>query len=474
MAFSTIAAIATPLGSGGIGIIKISGKKSLEIASALFRKSTVSVPEKPEPVALRKEQGLQSHRLYHGYIIDPQERRVIDEVLLAWMQAPHTYTGEDVVEINSHSGTLLMQHILELVMQSGAVPAGPGEFSKRAFLNGRMDLTRAEAVNDLICAESQSALKIATTQLMGALGGRINRTRGVLVELLSEVYAGLDFGEQIESPGYPVAGVARLQAEVLDPLAELIKDYHKLRYLRNGIEIVIAGAPNVGKSTLMNRLAGSERCIVSAYPGTTRDIVEQQLMLQGLAVRLSDTAGLHESDDPIESIGVKKAWQKIKEADLVLALVDASRAFNEGDAGLFKSIDSCGIRALRVINKIDSERPDFRKSLANCGKPLPCIEISALSGHNIELLKSEIVNQIIGGKIPDAAEKIVPNLRHKHALEEALAACQKAFDGMQNQRWMELVADELETALGYLGEITGEKYSEEVIEQIFSGFCVGK
>ncbi len=474
MTASTIAAIATPPGSGGIGIIKISGKRSLEIAAALFRKSKAGGPAQSAKNDVVKNPGFLSHRLYHGHIVDPRNGNVVDEVLLSWMRAPHSYTGEDVVEINSHSGTLLMQHVLNLVLQQGAELAGPGEFSKRAFLNGRMDLTRAEAVNDLICAESASALKIAAAQLSGKLGERIQRMRSVLISLLSDVYASLDFGDEIEGPENRTAAAARLQAEVLNPLAKLVQDHHELGYLRSGIDIVIAGAPNVGKSTLMNRLAGGDRCIVSAQPGTTRDVIEQRIIIKGLSVRLSDTAGLHESSDPVETIGVAKAWQKLPGADLVLILIDASRELNDWDVRLFERITACGARALLVVNKIDIETPPFRKSLRGLENSLPRVEISARNGQHIELLEEEIVGQVTDGRIPDASQKIVPGLRHKHILEKTRGACQDALRGMQNQEWTEIIAADLEAALRNLGEITGEHYNEEAIEALFSRFCIGK
>ncbi|HAO21092.1 MAG TPA: tRNA uridine-5-carboxymethylaminomethyl(34) synthesis GTPase MnmE, partial [Desulfobacteraceae bacterium] len=324
MAEDTIAAIATPVGSGGIGIIKISGRQALPIAAALFR-------------PFRKHTGFfpESHQLYYGHIVNDEQ--ILDEVLLAVMKAPHSYTGEDVVEIQAHAGTFLLKSILESVLKQGARLAHPGEFTKRAFLNGRIDLTQAEAVMDLICAKSTRSLDIAAAQLRGGIREEIEAIRQSLLSVLSAIEAGIDFPEDMGDDISAEQTIAQLNAAVFR-IREMISRYRDGHVLKEGLKVLVIGRPNVGKSSLMNRLLGRDRVIVTPIPGTTRDLIEESLTIQGIPIILADSAGLHEGGDLAEQIGMEKTCQYIDEADLILFMLDASALMTPEDWQIYEKI----------------------------------------------------------------------------------------------------------------------------------------
>lgn len=468
----TIAAIATPLGSGGIGIIKISGPRAIDIATRIFRKSHLGSMDCVSEDNKKTE--YISHHLYYGKIIDPASGIAVDEVLLSVMRGPHSYTREDVVEINSHSGGLLMQRILKLVLEQGAEAARPGEFTLRAFTSGRIDLTQAEAIADLINARSESALKVAAAQLNGELGDRSQAIRKKITRALSLIFASMDFGDDNEVDDPAHESVKILRTDVLPALKILVRRYDNKRYLRIGIRVVIAGKPNVGKSTLMNQLVGKKRAIVTSVPGTTRDLIDQEFFINGIPVILVDTAGLRKSRDAVERIGIQKAVDAAKNADLVLAMMDGSAACTDEDVDLLKIVKKKNKKVILVFNKIDKTGGCLEKELRDIARGMPTINVSALYNQKLDDLQEMIFETIMGTCDIDAGSRIIPNVRQALAIEKSLNAVQRALLAAKNNDWMETVAQELEEALKVLGEVTGETKSEEVIDQVFRNFCIGK
>jgi tRNA modification GTPase len=471
MDIATIAAIATPTGRGGIGIIKISGKDAFSIAESVFQKSAPAA-------GVAKEKGgsffssVKSHHLYHGHIVDKQKGRVLDEVLLSVMVAPHTYTKEDVVEINTHSGPVVLASILELVIKNGATLAQPGEFTKRAYLNGRIDLTQAEAVIDIINSKTEKALEIATSQIKGGLKAKIESIRRALLDILVETEAAIDFlddaGETLNSDRI----IKILKGRGVDELNALIEKYENAHVLRDGLKMVVVGKPNVGKSSLMNRLIQEDRAIVTPIPGTTRDLIEETLNIRGIPVIIADTAGLHETDDPVEVIGIEKAQKYIQDSDLILFMIDASRPHTDVDFNIYKTIRNK--RLILVMNKSDLVEDGFEPAVPDSWRDLPRIKISALYGTGLNELKGLIVNLSVGEYGLEAKNTIIPNIRHKIALERCLELCATAIEAIRKEISFEFIAIDIQEAIDRLGEIIGDTVKEDVIDQIFSRFCIGK
>ena len=458
----TIAAIATSIGNGGIGVIRISGDKAFDIALKLF--STKKL--KPEPPAL------ESHRVYHGYIFDLKNRDVIDEVLLIPMQGPSSYTAQDVIEIQAHAGTIVLRTILDEILSCGARLSEPGEFTKRAFLNGRIDLTQAEAVADIINAKSVNALKFAASQNLGVLKNQINDLREQLIHLLSLIEVNIDFPEDVE-----YFESSQKEIELIDDIIEkcqkFIKQHDDACFLKDGIRITICGAPNVGKSSLMNRLLEQDRSIVTAVPGTTRDPVEEGLNIDGIPFVIADTAGIHQTDDLVEIIGIEKAKDHISTSDLVLYLKEPGTQFSNKE---FEKIvtpeNQAYTKAIFVINKIDLEQDDLPE-LSEKYHHIPKIEISALLNKGIKELKQKIVNICIAD-LDLEKSSIIPNLRHKKALEEAVESLMSVKAGLKQALEDEMLAIDIKTCIDCLGTITGETASFDILENIFSNFCIGK
>ncbi len=471
----TIAAIATPAGRGGIGIVKISGKDAFAIAQAVFRPLKIR-PDEAEGQS-RQDAGIrdfkfETHRLYYGHIIDPKDDSLLDEVLISAMRAPKTYTREDVVEINAHGGAVAMHAILELVLSKGARLAEPGEFTRRAFLNGRIDLTQAEAVIDVINARTQKNLELATAQMSGKLKDRMAQSRSSLVDILTHVEAAIDFPEDVEDLIDPEQTINTLQKEVVGPLKGLIRNYIDAHVFRDGISVAVVGRPNVGKSSLLNQLVKKDRAIVTDLPGTTRDIIEETLNLQGIPVVVSDTAGLHPTENPIEKIGIEKTLSHVNGSDLVLFMVEAHRPLGPDDHLIYEKINSKSI--IMVLNKMDLMNSDSATTLPGDWRFEDQVHISALYDRGIDQLKEKII-RLAGGKTPlDLNAAIVPNLRHKLLLETSLAAAEAVIEQLQNRTSSELVAIHLQEAIDALGVISGDTVKVDVLDQIFSRFCVGK
>ncbi len=467
----TIAAIATPVGSGGIGIIKISGRDALSIAAAIFQK-TGDAPDGSRTTQAHLAAARQSHRLYHGHIVDPENGRVLDEVLISEMSAPHTYTREDVVEINTHSGHVVLAATLELVLKQGARLAEPGEFTKRAYLSGRIDLTQAEAVVDLINSRTDKALEIAASQIRGDLKQKVETIRDILLESLTEIEAAIDFPEDVEDIIKDGKAVAVIANKAIEPLKELIQQYKEAHILRDGIKMVVVGKPNVGKSSLMNRLIQNDRAIVTSIPGTTRDLIEETLNIGGIPVVVADTAGLHETDDPVEVIGIQKTEEYINRSDLVLFMIDASEPLAREDHRIYETIHNK--RSILVVNKIDLVNHKYGPDLPDTWEQTPAIKISALYGEGLGALKDLIAKTAMGEFQLEAENVTIPNLRHKIALERCLQLTASAVEAINNKTPFELIAIDIQEAIDALGEIVGLTTREDVIDQIFGRFCIGK
>ena len=454
----TIAAIATPIGQGGIGIVRISGPRCLAIAQKIFR------PRRPVP-------SFKSHRLYLGELCDPASGAPIDEVFLTFMKAPRTYTREDVVEINSHSGYTLLSKILETLLSQGARLATPGEFTLRAFLNGRIDLTQAEAVVDLINSRSERGLVLASEQIRGAFREEIEGLRQKAVNILARAEAAIDFPEVEAEAVLREEGPKEIGAGLTAPIASLITAFEG-RIWVEGVRTVIAGRVNVGKSSLLNRLLNEQRAIVTPFPGTTRDVIESSLMVEGIPLRLMDTAGLRSVTDEVERIGITLTRDKLKEADLVLIVIDQSMPLNQDDLDIIK--ESHGKPAVIVINKIDLPVRLPEGADVETLSLFPSVRISALTGEGLDSLKKAIRDVILGAEVDATSFQAAPNLRHRQALVRALGFFEEAAHTIREDSPMEIVALELKSGIDALGEITGETTTEEVLDSIFRQFCLGK
>lgn len=454
----TIAAISTPPGSGGIGIIRMSGEHVLAVLQKIFEPHDPHCPFK-------------SHQLYYGRIIHPLDRKILDEVLVVFMRAPKTYTREDVVEIHCHGSFLILQQILELVLAEGISLAEPGEFTKRAFLNGRIDLTRAEAVIDILAAKTRKGVDQAQAQLAGVLYERIDAIRKSLMQMLALIEVAIDFpDEDVEIVEHEHLSLL-LQQQVVEPLARLVASADQGRLYRDGIAVVIAGVPNVGKSSLLNALLQEERALVTAIPGTTRDTIEEYLDIEGLPVRIIDTAGIRDNAEEVEELGIQRAKSLMQQADLVLFMVDRSRNLSQADMQLFNMVAAKPL--IVVVNKIDLET-DGEWSGAVQGISGREVRISAKLQRGIDGLKKAIFEEVVGGRDQWQEEACAPNIRHKQALLLADEACRRIADSLTARRSCDLIAVDIQECLDQLGIIVGTTTTEDILDVIFTQFCLGK
>ncbi len=465
----TITAIATPIGSGGIGIIRISGDKAVTIASSLFRKEKIYSPAQPRtPLDC-----LPSHLLNHGYIYDPCSQGIIDEVLLVVMRAPNSYTREDVVEVQSHSGPVVLNKILKLVISGGARMAMPGEFTRRAFINGRIDLSQAEAVGEMISARSDGALKLAVTQLTGHLKNAVSDMVRRITDLMVELEAGLEFEDEISNPepDYPAIH-ALIRDDLIIPIERLLAHYSEGYLLRDGVRLGIAGRPNVGKSSLLNYLVRKDKAIVTPWPGTTRDLIEEQICIEGLPLIVTDTAGLHSAQDPVEIIGIEKTRENINQSDLILFVIDGYQPFLEADDDAFQQVGEKKI--IVVVNKLDLlSDPMSIRIPGNYGSH-PVVFVSAKFGQGMDLLQEKIKEAVLGSITIEPGRSIVPTLRQKRGLEFALDALHRVQESISLRAGEELMLIDLGLAKEALDEIIGRKFSPDLLDEIFSRFCIGK
>lgn len=451
----TIAAISTPPGNGGIGIIRVSGDRAPAIGETLFK-----------PV---RDGGLISHRFYFGSVIDFQNREPVDEAMAVIMRAPRSYTREDVLELHCHGGMLVVERVLDLVLRAGARLAEPGEFTRRAFLNGRIDLVQAEAVMDIIAARTDAALQLAQRQRGGALSRRIAETRDLLLHALALVEAYIDFPED-DLGETDITAISSSLGEASTRIGQLLAGFDEGRILREGISVLIIGKPNAGKSSLLNRLLNENRAIVTHLPGTTRDIIEETINLGGLAVRLLDTAGIRHTEDVIEQEGISRALEKIPQADLVLFVLDGSRPFDAEDRLIVDALQSS--RVIAAINK--SDLPCVLRLPDDCAH-LQAVSFSAESGEGIEELRGAVRSRFITGKNLDNREFVaISRARHRDVLSSAQECLTRCLTGLDCSCSLELLSVDLREALTAVGEVTGHATNDEVLDRIFSSFCIGK
>ncbi len=460
---STIAAISTPIGEGGIGIVRLSGHDAYAIANKIFspKRKGKSYP--------------QSHRLYYGFIED-KNLEIVDEVMVSFMKAPATYTREDVVEINCHSGILMLKMILELVLQNGARMANAGEFTRRAFINGRIDLSQAESVLNLVTARSEKAIKSAARSVKGELSGKINVLREQLISIIANIEAIIDFPEDIEDINEEemeekVKELTLIHQEV----KHLYKNAEKGNIFQYGLRVSIVGKPNVGKSSLLNSLINKQRSIVTEIPGTTRDLLEEQINIQGVPVVFVDTAGIRKTEEPVESIGVEYSKRAIEDSDMVLFLIDAFTGVEEEDKEIMNFILESKKEFLVLVNKIDLKDWKEEQELIEYEKVSSenIVKISVKEKIGIEKVEENIVSMVEGGTVTGREDSMVLNVRHKEALKEIKEHLNEALRNIETHP-IDLITSDLKMAEKRLGEITGSYVSEDILDHIFSNFCIGK
>jgi tRNA modification GTPase len=448
----TIVAIATPAGRGGIGVVRLAGAEAVAIARPM----------------LRLKSDLEPGRAVFGELLEPdtQADTRIDEVVVTYFQKPHSYTSDDIVEISAHGSPVVLRHVVELALARGARLAEPGEFTMRAFLNGRVDLTQAEAVRDLIDSQTLYQAKVAAQQLEGALSRRLQPIKKILVELIARLEAGIDFADDDVSV-MPADQILPEIARVREPLEALAGSFAYGKLVHEGLTLAIVGRPNVGKSSLFNRLVERERAIVTASPGTTRDLVSETVALEGIPVKLVDTAGLRHAIDEAESIGIRKSMEALADADLVLVVLDSSQPVAQQDQDL---VDQVAQRpAILVANKVDANSPQFKVPSSQ----LPLVRTSAVTGDGIAELRAEIL-RLAGGNLCQGGGGFLTNLRHQKLVEESLTALTAAGTAVQNRIPHEMLLLDLYSSLRALDEITGATTNDDILNLIFSTFCIGK
>ena len=458
MTEDTIAAIATAMGESSIAVIRVSGPEAITKIASLFRSS----------IDLREAD---SHTIHYGHIVDPASGGKIDEVLVSVMKGPRSFTAEDVVEISTHGGIVAVQAVLALVLRSGVRLAEPGEFTKRAFLNGRIDLAQAEAVIDLIRSKSERAFQVAKRQSEGLLSQRIAPLRNKLIELLAHVEVNIDYPEH--DVAEVTAGMIKERcAEVLEEVERLLKSANEGKILREGIVTAIVGRPNAGKSSLLNALARENKAIVTDIPGTTRDIIEESVSLAGIPLRLLDTAGIRETSDVVEKIGVERSRGALNEADLILLVLNMNEPLNEEELRLLDELQDRP--AIAVINKIDLER---KLEIEEVEKRFPkerLIYLSAKEGTGLENLEAAVSGLFLGGGVETEDMTYVSNARHIALFHQAVSSLRDAMEGAESGVPIDLIQIDLSSAWGTLGEIVGDSVGESLLDQIFSKFCLGK
>lgn len=454
----TICAIATAMSSSGIGIIRISGSEAIAIADKIYH----------SPNKDKKLQSCESHTIHYGYIYDGDQK--IDEVMVLLMKAPHSYTAEDSVEIDCHGGVFVMQKILETVVKAGARLAEPGEFTKRAFLNGRIDLSQAESVMDIIDSQNQFALKSSMDQLSGKLSESIRLYRENILHEMAFIESALDDPEHFSLDDYPDQLSKKMQV-VIRGLQELLATADNGRILKEGIQTVILGKPNVGKSSLLNALLGYERAIVTDIAGTTRDVLQEQIHLNGLTLNLMDTAGIRKTDDIVEKIGVDKAMKEADDADLIIYVIDSSGEMNQEDHDLLSYLKDK--KAIVILNKTDLEQKIQIKDVEEITN-LPVIAISAKENTGIDLLEKQVHHLFIAGEITYNDQVYVTNVRHKSLIAEAISSLNLVLKSIEDQMPEDFYSVDLMNAYKQLGLIIGESVEDDLVEEIFSKFCMGK
>lgn len=482
----TIAAIATGLTDSGIGIIRISGRKAIEIGDKVFR----------TPSGKQILTKAESHTIHYGYVVNHTDQKnpddsnledhhksnekadIIDEVMVSVMRAPKSFTAEDTVEINCHGGVLVMKSILELVCKNGARMAEPGEFTKRAFLNGRIDLSRAEAVMDVIHSQNEYALKASVNQLQGRLYEQIRDLRNILLYEIAFIESALDDPEHISLDGYPQKLYEKIR-DTREKISSLIATSINGILIKEGLSTVILGKPNAGKSSLMNLLLGQDRAIVTDVAGTTRDVLQETISLNGISLNIIDTAGIRYTEDVVEKIGVEKAKKYAESADLILCVVDSSVDLDESDREIFSLID--GKKSIIILNKTDLDQKVDEESICRFVEQNPdeqenpvFVHISAKDGSGLEELEKNVKEMFFSGAIQSSREVVITNLRHKKALENAYESLGLVLRSIEDDMPEDFYSIDLMSAYTSLGLIIGEELEDDLMEEIFSKFCMGK
>lgn len=456
----TIAAIATPPGIGGVGIIRVSGKDSFAIVNTLFKSAgTVPLGERP------------NRTIQYGTIVDSGSNKTIDEVLLLLMHGPHSYTAEDVVEIQCHGGIVPVRQILKLLVNQGVRMAEAGEFTKRAFMNGRIDLTQAEAIIDIIEAKTEDSLSLAVAQLDGTVSKFVSDVREQLIAMIAHLEVTIDYPEEdIEDV---TSQEVREQLEpILFHMDELLATANTGRLIRDGIMTVIVGRPNAGKSSLMNALLRENRAIVTDIPGTTRDSIEEFMTIEGISLRLIDTAGIRDTDDTVEALGVERARQYIDKADIVLCVIDASTPLTDEERHILVSVS--GLNTIVLLNKSDMGLAVSSESIASMGTFTAIETISAKDGEGTAVLSKWVKELVYGGQVKQTNDAMISNVRHISLMEQAKGQIEQAITSIDAGMPVDFIATDLRSAWELLGDITGDSIRESMVDELFSRFCLGK
>lgn len=463
MKTDTIAAIATAMSNSGIGVIRISGEDAVEIADKIYRSKN----------GKKKLSNQKTHTIHYGYIYD--EDFLIDEVMVLIMRAPHSFTAEDTIEIDCHGGMLVINKILETVLKNGARVAEPGEFTKRAFLNGRIDLTKAEAVMDLIESQNDYALKSSIDQLKGNVYEKITSFRNIIIHEIAFIESALDDPEHISLDGYQDELMKTIDL-LLDEMNRMLISFQNGKVLKEGIKTVILGKPNAGKSSLLNKLLGEEKAIVTEIAGTTRDVLEQYINLDGIGIHIIDTAGIRETEDIVEKIGVDRAMKQAQEADLILYVVDSSKPLNEDDYSIMELMSSK--KFIILLNKSDLNTvvsvEDLEKICKNDKEHYVIIQTSMKDETGIDQLEDAIKKYFISGKIDFNHEANITNIRHKEALSDAYESLKLVKKSIEDEMPEDFLSIDLMNAYSSLGKIIGQEVEDDLVNEIFSKFCMGK
>ena len=456
--FDTIAAIATVLGEGGISIIRVSGEKSLSIINTIFKGKKSKTSEDMKPYTMR-----------YGFIIEQETGDILDEVIVSYMKGPRSFTAEDTVEINCHGGIIATKRILEEVIKCGVRLAEPGEFTKRAFLNGRIDLSQAEAVIDIIRAKTDISMKLAVQQSKGRLSNEIGSIRNRMLELIAHIEATVDYPEDDLEEVTSDKAISDIKS-ILEIINNILTTADEGKIIREGLNAVIVGKPNVGKSSLLNSLVMENRAIVTEIPGTTRDVIEEYINIDGIPIKIIDTAGIRETKDIVEKIGVEKSKEKINESDLIILTLDMSRQLDDEDREIIDYIKDK--KYIILLNKVDLPIKINKDDIINLNFDY-VIEISTKTGYGLDKLKECIKNLFFKGDIK-SENFVITNSRHKEVLIRAKESCTQAIDALENTLAIDLASIDIRNAWYCLGEITGDSLSENIIDKIFSEFCLGK
>lgn len=458
--FDTIAAISTAVGEAGIGIVRLSGKEAINIANNIFK-----------GINSKSLTDAENRKMTYGHIIDKEQEKVVDEVLIVSMKEPHTYTRENTVEIYCHGGIIPVKKILELLLNNGARLADPGEFTKRAFLNGRLDLSQAEAVIDIIKAKTDKSFEVSINQLEGNLSKKVSNIRDIILSMVAHVEVSIDFPEDdIEEVTYEE--LEESANKVVHEIKKLLETSNRGKILRDGLNTVILGKPNVGKSSLLNAMLRENRAIVTDIPGTTRDIIEEYLNIDGIPLKIIDTAGIRDTEDIVEKIGVDRARDSIESADLVIAVFDVSRDLSQEDYNIIELIKDR--KVIVLLNKTDLLNKYTEEHLEKILKGKEIISTSITKGLGIDELENSIKNLFYSGEIEVDSNIVVTNMRHKNQLEKALKNIDDALHDIRLQVPLDCIEVDLRDCWENLGEISGDTISEDILDKIFSEFCIGK